>query len=220
MYKDKQVIIGMATLGTRSSINKALQSLNNQTVRPDAIHVYNNSIMPEDFSDLGKFYFLHLYDEPIYYLTVDDDIEYPEDYIQKMVEAIDSYKCIITHHGRILNGPDRPYFKGHQAFRFNADQPHNCEIDVAGTGVTGFRTDLFNPDYIYRINRKRMGDLVFSLAAREAGQTIRVDQHKLGWLKPIDQNQDDSCYQTGKQDDSELREQANIIWRLKQHKTF
>lgn len=56
----------------------------------------------KDLRPHGKLYWAN--DCKGYYLTVDDDTDYPDDYVKKIVEAIDYYgrKAIITAHGHLF----------------------------------------------------------------------------------------------------------------------
>ena len=70
------------------------------------IHPKIKVIMAKDYGecgDIGKFHFVDQVDG--YYFTVDDDITYPPNYTQRMVNMIDSYKkkAVIGVHGCILN---------------------------------------------------------------------------------------------------------------------
>jgi hypothetical protein len=102
-----------------------------------------------------------------------------------MVEAIERTATIVTHHGRELLGLDRNYYRGHKGFRCLDDNDKEQIIDVAGTGVTAFRTDYFNPTEIYKATDKRMSDLVFSLAAAQQGKQITILKHTKNWLKDL-----------------------------------
>jgi len=101
----------------------------------------------DDLTDNGKFYRLEkdFSKDPEYFFTCDDDLIYPPDYVSKTIEAIEKYGCIITHHGRQLQGTFLDYYTMHKTFRCLNDV-HSAEIvDVCGTGVTAFRTDYFHP---------------------------------------------------------------------------
>lgn len=69
-----------------------------------------------------------------YYLTVDDDIYYPPDYVQQLVEGIDRHdgKAICTMHGKILHvdGMKDVLYLGTRIFR-------DTEITIPGMGVGG-----------------------------------------------------------------------------------
>jgi hypothetical protein len=178
-----KIIVGMATTNERARFAEtAVESLVHQA---DEIIVYNNSNESHDYTDNAKFHALTLFNEPVYYFSCDDDILYPSDYVSTMVEAIERTGTIVTHHGRELLGLDRNYYRGHKGFRCLDDNNTEQIIDVAGTGVTAFRTDYFNPTEIYKATDKRMSDLVFSLEAAQQGKQITILKHTKNWLKDL-----------------------------------
>ena len=176
-----QIIVGIATMkGREVTLKRTIESLINQV---DDIHVYNNEIEPINLTDNGKFHALHLYSEPIYFFSCDDDIIYPSDYISKTIEAIEKHECIVSYHGRRLRGVGLNYYKGHTSFACLGNFPQTCEIDVSGTGVTAFRTDYFNPTEIYKSEFKKMSDLVFAHEAAVESKKIMHIGHSAGWIK-------------------------------------
>jgi len=178
-----KIIVGMATTNQRARFAEtAVESLVHQA---NEIHVYNNSNEANDYTDNAKFHALTLFNEPVYYFSCDDDILYPSDYVSTMVEAIERTGTIVTHHGRELLGLDRNYYRDHQGFRCLDENNTEQIIDVAGTGVTAFRTDYFNPTEIYKATDKRMSDLVFSLEAAKQGKQITILKHAKNWLKDL-----------------------------------
>jgi hypothetical protein len=178
-----KIIVGMATTNKRARFAEtAVESLVHQA---DEIIVYNNSNEAHDYTDNAKFHALTLFNEPVYYFSCDDDILYPSDYVSTMVEAIERTGTIVTHHGRELLGLDRNYYRGHKGFRCLDENNTEQIIDVAGTGVTAFRTDYFNPTEIYKAKDKRMSDLVFSLEAAQQGKEITILKHTKNWLKDL-----------------------------------
>jgi hypothetical protein len=217
-----KIIFNIATIGDRpESLNKVLESLNNQTIKIDEINIYDNSKEDIDLDAKGKFYFLQFYNEPVYYFTGDDDIYYPPTYIKDMILAIDKYKCIVTHHGRRLLGENRKYYQGHKAFKFSSTNKHEIFIDVAGTGVTAFSTDYFNPIDLIDKSQRRMVDLLFSLEAAKVDKDIMLLKHTTGYFKPLQLlfKQNDSCFTSGYR--STQRDQiilANEIYKIKNQK--
>jgi hypothetical protein len=207
-----KTVVGIATFkGREPYLAKALESLQGQA---DYIHVWDNNVEPVDLTDNGKFYFLKLYKEPVYYFSCDDDITYPPTYIADMVAKIDQHGCIVTHHGRKLRGLDLSYYRGHEMFHWNYDNKFEGLIDVAGTGVTGFRTDYFNPIDIWKSPDKRMSDLVFSLEAAKQRKRIVVLQHGHGYLKYLNVPAAQTIHGTEANREHRQIEIANEIWKL------
>jgi hypothetical protein len=176
-------VIGIATTGDRpEQLDNTLESLKGQA---DTIYVWDNSKDGwYNFTDNGKFKFLEYYNEPIYYLSCDDDIIYPKDYVKRTVEEIDYNQCIISWHGRVLNPEVEGYYAhGHREMRFFQANEEYYYLDVCGTGVTGFSTANFNPTTIYRSEYKRMSDLVFSLEAAKNNKIIMTAPKKHNWIR-------------------------------------
>ena len=108
------ISVNIATQPSRvEQLKKTVESLYNQV---DVIRIYCNNFkeMPDlglydkihyiggsDLTDNGKFYPLKNISQDEYYLTCDDDIIYPPDYVEEMIKLIDFHECIITYHGRI-----------------------------------------------------------------------------------------------------------------------
>ena len=188
--------VNIATMPSRlEQLKKTVASLYDQA---DIIRIYLNGFkkvpkLPnplnkitytqgEDLTDNGKFYFLKEQAKDEYYLTCDDDIIYGEGYVKRTTDLIDKYDCIITYHGRILKEGCETYYGCHEAFVFHETILNNMWIDVAGTGVCGFKTSYFKPE-IWNSKYKKMSDIVFSLEAKKQGKKIMLAAHEQNWLK-------------------------------------
>lgn len=207
---DIPIYVGMATFGNRP-VDRALKSISHQV---DKIFLYDNEEQP-DIADNGKFYVFEKTDKPCYVFLCDDDLEYSDDYIEKTILAIERHKCIITHHGRILTKKNVPYYTGHKSFRCLDDQKQTVQLDVAGTGVTAFRSDYFCPKGLYLSGDKKMSDLVFSLEAAKQGKKIMTVPHLKGFVKQLPINNATSIHSTMRNNQKRLIEIANEIIELK-----
>ena len=208
-----RVKVGMATTNARKEFAEiAMNSLRDQV---DSIILYNNDEYNNDLTDNGKFYGLNFIDEPCYYFTCDDDIIYPATYVKDMIEAIEYHGCIVTHHGRRLRGLNVEYYRGHYGYRCLGFIPNDEPIDVAGTGVTAFRTDYFNPMQLSHANDKRMADCIFSLEAAKQGKDIMILSHKEGYFKDLQVPKELTIYNMEKDKATRQMEIANEIFKLK-----
>lgn len=208
-----KVVIGIATTGDREEyLQRTIASLKDQC---DEMFIYRNDRMPEDYTDNAKFIFLTMFNKPIYYFSCDDDIIYPPDYVSKTIREIEKHKCIVTYHGRILRGLNRSYYEGHTALSCKHSFISTHPLDVAGTGVTAFRTDYFNPIDIYKSEDKCMSDLVFSLEAAKQGKTIMHIGHEGGWIIPQDLPKGTTIYEKNWQNCKRQSEIADEIWKIK-----
>lgn len=151
----------------------------------------NGLILDVDPADNGKFYPITFFDfdEPEIYLTCDDDIIYPPDYVEKIkAKMIQHPKHIITFHGRKLIGKGVEYYYAHNIYKFYQELDVDTIVDVAGTGVCAFNTEWFKPLSIIDDPRKRMSDLLFSFEAAKLNIPIICCERNTNWLKPIPVN--------------------------------
>lgn len=139
----------------------------------------------QDLADNGKFTGLDVIMYHERFFTVDDDIIYPHDYRIATEMAIEKYGCIITYHGKVLQGTGLNYYRGHKSFRCFDTEIGDKQIDVCGTGVTAFDTRYFMPKGLANHELKRMSDLIFSLEAAKQNKKIGMIGHNVGWIQPI-----------------------------------
>jgi hypothetical protein len=176
VYKDfMRIVIGIATYKREDFLEKTLHSLKGQA---HDICVYDNNKEKKDYKANAKFIFLNDYSESIYYFTCDDDIIYPKDYVKKSIAYINKYKSIIAYHGDVLLNKIPRLYPECQRFHFTSEVKNIIRLDVAGTGLTSFNTDYFNPKDIYNYKHKNMVDQIFSLKAAEQNKKIILPPHR------------------------------------------
>jgi len=170
-------------------------------------------ILPDtDLTDNGKFYSLDNKRKE-YYFTMDDDIHYPNNYVEKTIEAIEKFKCIVTYHGRILNPLATTYYRGgHEFFHCNRGDHGNLRLDVCGTGVTAFRTDYFCPVGLHKHPYQRMSDLVFSLEVAKQGKVLGLIEKPSNWIIP--QEVQTSIYST--ESNKKQEKQIELMYEILQ----
>lgn len=145
-----------------------------------------------NLTDNGKFGYLSEGSDTEYYFTMDDDIIYPTDYVEKTIANIEKYGCIVTYHGRLLRGIDLDYYREHDFYSCLQEQKEEFEIDVCGTGVTAFRTDYFCPSELAFSEHQRMSDVIFSLEAARQGKIMGLCNKPNKWIKAL--TVEDSIY--------------------------
>lgn len=182
-----RTVIGIATYKRQEYLEKALASLEGQA---DDILVYDNHKEKKDYKANAKFIFLNDYSEPIYYFTCDDDIIYPPNYVELTIDNIAKYKSIVTYHGDILLSEIPNRYPESNRFHFRSEITRARRVDVAGTGLTAFRTDYFNPTNIYNHKHKNMVDQLFSLEAAKQNKKITLAPHEKDFFisQPVPRN--------------------------------
>ncbi len=171
--------------------------------------------IPElDYTDNGKIMFLQRNE---YYFTCDDDIIYPDNYIEETIDWMGNNIPVGCFHGRVLNNTgnyENSYqLGGHFCYSYlNTTSCHR--VDVPGTGVMCINTDLFCPDLLYKSKHKLMSDLVFGLECARNNVDIWVLPHKEGWIEPI-KLKESICINTQKKNQSEHVGIVKQIMKLK-----
>lgn len=171
------------------------------------------------FGDSGKFAFQkwwYHYDD-IVWVTCDDDIVYPLDYVKTMVAALEryDYKAAVSFHGAIL----RPPFKNYRAHRDVIYGFGEVLVDipahVLGTGMLGFHSKLFTPPLLVPEDFPipNMADLWFAKALQERRIPAVVAAHPGNWFKSLAEKNVPSIWSAG-----ELPETTRLVqeidWQL------
>ena len=194
------IIVGIATMASRihsleDTINSLLPQVDKIIVVQDSfkkeleyldndkIEVISTLDTNENKADGNKFYKVSEYDN-VYYLTADDDLIYPPDYVKSIVDGIDKYdkKCIVSHHGRILKPNTNTYYFGaSEKFMCLGDITVEKEIEFGGTGVMGFHTSEIKFNF-NDIKFSRMADIEVGIWAKQNNTPIIVLKHNKNWL--------------------------------------
>ena len=132
--------------------------------------------------DAAKFYEAY---EDGYVLTCDDDIIYPPDWVSTMTAYVEKFKAITTIIGKIFKAKPITTFYGTRdrliAYHWNKAQESAQRVQVGGTGVMCFHTDIFRPkyeDFLY----PNMADVWVSKFSHEQGVPIYVIPHNGHWI--------------------------------------
>lgn len=195
-------IINVASYKRTDSLVKTLESLIDQC---DEINVvlndfedeipsilYNNKVNLY-FSDNSKgdaFKFYNLITSNGYFLTVDDDLIYPPNYVDHMIAKCKEYgnTKVITLHGRNFNVfPIKSYYaKASERYSCLHHVGKNVSVQFGGTGVMCFHTDLFKLPIDY-FKYPNMADIWIGKYCYENNIDILCIRHESGYIKYIPQ---------------------------------
>lgn len=139
-----------------------------------------------DVRDNGKFFFLDK-TNCAKYATIDDDIAYPSNYIERLLsfqQALGGTHAVGVHavaYGRRIE----KLLKGRYLWHFK--DPNDCLLpcNMVGTGTLLFDQRYFKLDYS-EIGTPGMADVWFAVAAKKRGFTLWVAPRKRNWLHPIE----------------------------------
>lgn len=138
-----------------------------------------NQYQSPDVTDRGKF--LHIKENEIVF-TCDDDIVYPDGYVEKMLKGLERHGGIVSLHGRKLKGEGLDYYTGHTAYHCMLPLTEAKCIDVPGTGVMAFYSNEFMPDLM---EEDKMADVLVGLQAAHEGIPVTCLPHPPRWIQGI-----------------------------------
>jgi hypothetical protein len=165
-------------------VNKVFAVLNNYSKIPDWIVGVPN-IIPiigdNKLGDASKFLFTCDYTDD-YYLTFDDDLLFPSNYVPHILEAVDKYDGIVSYHGRTYPRPFADYMKWLENHRCISEVHGDHPVDIVGTGCCAFHTSRLKvniADFKYR----NMADVFISVLAHQQNVPMWVLAHERNYIK-------------------------------------
>jgi hypothetical protein len=170
-------------------INVALNSYEGEIPKFLFDNKINILITDNSKGDAYKFYFLNN-TEDAYYITLDDDIIYPKNFIKKIIQKCDFYerKKVITYHGRNFeNFPIQSYYKSKsKRYHFLQEVSKDTKVQFGGTGLMCFHTNLLKIPFEYFIF-PNMADVWLGKYCMENKIEIICLKHLKGYIQYIPQ---------------------------------
>jgi glycosyltransferase involved in cell wall biosynthesis len=138
-----------------------------------------------DLKDNGKFFAVDQVPEG-YHFTVDDDIIYPPDYVQKSILTIEKYdrRVAVGVHGVNLADPLVRYTQGRWSAHFRRALPRDELVQMLGTGTLAYHTSTLKVDFDQFLTTG-VADLWFAIQARRKGVGLLAQQRPANWLQAI-----------------------------------
>jgi glycosyltransferase involved in cell wall biosynthesis len=193
-------IVNISSFGRIGSLEKTLQSIYNQcdeinlclndkiTELPDFLLQPKINLYITDNSKGDAFKFMSLETKNGYYLTIDDDLIYPPNYVNFMVDKCKEYnnKKIITLHGRsFYNFPIKSYYNSNaQRFYYYEKVLDDVKVQFGGTGVMCLHTSLLKKS-INDFLLPNMADVWIGKFAKENNIDIICVKHEKNFIKSI-----------------------------------
>lgn len=200
-----RVIVGVASFPAREAV--FAETIASIYAQVDHIYVYLNGytdvpqflrrrkitvFLSRDYMDLsanGKVFSLGEVDD-CYFFTIDDDILYPGDYVQKMLACMQRYdnKVAVCVHGSVF--PEKPewYYERTALYPFQGELETDKFVTLVGSGTFAFHTSVLKArfeDFLPNV----MVDLRFSILAREQGVPLVSLARPKKWLKALVQGE-------------------------------
>lgn len=127
-----------------------------------------------------------------YFLTIDDDLVYPSDYVQYMISKSKEYgdSKVITLHGRNFgNFPIGSYYRSaKERYSCLNTVKHDVKVQFGGTGVMCFNTNLFRIPINY-FKYPNMADVWIGKYCIQNNIEIICAKHSEGYIKYLYQKE-------------------------------
>ena len=156
----------------RVQCDKFYVALNNYQSIPDFLKDDDVVIRDNKMGDAERYYCIDKIEG--YIFTCDDDLIYPKNYVEYMIDGIKKYNSAVTLHGKTYDKPvfDEPL----GIYRCLDDVDSDGRVNVGGTGVMAWHSDLLKVKYSdFKI--RNMADLWFSKLCKEQGVRIMCLAH-------------------------------------------
>lgn len=209
-----KIIYNISSYNRGETLTKTIESVYNQC---DIINIVLNNYeeIPDGFFDSkinifladnekGDAYkFLNLESSNGYFFTIDDDIIYPQNYSDYMINKVEQYnrKSIITLHGKNFNSFPISGFYNNENFKlywFQNELTSDIKVQFGGTGVMCFHTDLMKFPLEY-FSYPNMADVWIGKYAIENNLNIHCVEHPKDFV--TQQNYQKSIYRDGLKED-------------------
>ncbi|MEZ2219249.1 FkbM family methyltransferase [Rhizobium sp. RCC_161_2] len=201
----REIIAGMATVaGNEIALRATVMSLLPQV---DRLYVYLNGFTEAPrfiaehpkirhfidtdgsrYGDAGKFWGLEQVEDAIY-VTCDDDIIYPDDFVARMVGELAQLRgqAVVSVHGSIILQPSRGYYKerGRAVFHYERSLMRRRRVHVAATGTGAFHSSVVKMT-LADFRHRNMADIWLAEYLHRQGIPAYAVPRKEGWLLSIE----------------------------------
>ena len=191
-------IVNVSSYNRMNSLIKTVESILDQC---DELNIFLNNVnteIPEIFFDdkINLFFsdnrhgdalkFALLEESEGYYLTIDDDLIYPKNYVDYMISRCKEYsnQRVITIHGKNFSSfPIQSYYRSHfEYFHCLQQMKKNLLVQFGGTGVMCFHTSLIKIPFNF-FEKPNMADVWFGKYCIENKIEIICVTHPKNFLK-------------------------------------
>ncbi len=143
------------------------------------------------YGDTGKFLGLFGTPTPAYWIIIDDDLFYPDNYVRTMKGWVDYYsrKAIVAVGGAVVQSPCTHYYGDARQCRYHYSEARAqpMPINLTNTGICAFHSDTVRPT-AEDFPVKNMTDIWLSMWANERDIPQVCIPHPAAWFPhaPID----------------------------------
>ena len=196
------IVAGIASMPERTEyLENTVEALRPQV---DALRVYLNNFneVPRflrsdegvissralgDLGDSGKFYWFERTNEldHSHYLTMDDDLGYPSDYVSRLVDEFDARdgKAIVGVHGSTFQSTISDFVDSRdERFPFNSGQAVPRSVHLLGTATTILSQRTLDLGLVDFSRLRNAADLHLGIAAQKQNVPMVVIARPENWI--------------------------------------
>ena len=157
------------------------------------------AVVRGDRGDAGKFAWAGTTSG--YQLVCDDDLDYPPDYVERLIEGIERHgrRAVVGFHGAVLREPVSDYFRSRRLLHFASPLARDTPVHVLGTGVAGYHVSALRvtPEDFPEPN---MADIWLALLGQRRRVPFVCLRREPGWLAELPGFREDSIYARARRD--------------------
>lgn len=170
----------------------------------DKIQVFLAKDNCGDIADNGKFFKCSEVDG--YYFTIDDDIKYPKDYVNILIDSIEkyNYEAVVGVHGVNIKYETFKHYYDRDSREVKVFWRKNAEdsvVHILGTGTVAYHTSILRINF-YEINYPFMVDVFFAIQANRNNVPLVCIERENEWMKEYEVQEDTKIYSNFRNDDA------------------
>lgn len=158
-------------------------------LKSNKIHIYRSQDYQVDLRDNAKFLgfdgLKKAHPKGFYYLTFDDDIEYPHDYVRHLLCSIEDFgrKATVGVHGVVSFESPASYSADRFVYHFATSELYQPKlVNNLGTGTAAFWSGTFDSIDPFAWGRGGAVDIDFAILAKHQGVPMVCVQRHRNWL--------------------------------------
>lgn len=140
--------------------------------------------LDNSLGDIAKFYYVESCNGT--YVTLDDDLIIPRDYVKRLSDGLDKYGGVVGFHGRIYTTPMDDFKEWYKNYTCLRTVDGDYRVNIIGSGCCAFNTESIKLK-LSDFKKPNMADVWLSKKATEMKQPMTVLKHNAGdikYLKP------------------------------------
>ncbi len=186
---EREISLRETLTSITTQADQVFLSLNDYTERPDWMDAFPNvTATVREVNDGDSEKFAGVDDWDGYFISIDDDILYPPDYIDRLRQGLDKWghDHAVGFHGGVTLGWNGFHVtaSGKRVRCLDDLDEDDPDINVLGTGAMGLHTAKI-PIWREIFRHPNMADVQFACHAHIFGIPMACLSHRKGWLRDI-----------------------------------